>query len=98
MEYFHWFSFWYQEHLRIRGDVLNWVRSSGRTQRVKVDGFFLKLVKVSSGITQCSVLGPSPVVVFINDLPDQLKYSICKMFADDCKIYRRLNQEKVNKL
>ena len=36
--------------------------------------------------------------VFINDLPDELKYSICKMFADDCKIYRRLNQENVNKL
>ena len=71
---------------------------SGRTQRVKVDDLFSKWVKVSSGIPQGSVLGPLLFVVFINDLPDQLKYSICKMFADDCKIYRRLNQENVNKL
>ena len=36
------------EHLGIRGDVPNWVRSflSGRTQRVKVDGFFSKWAKV----------------------------------------------------
>ena len=88
------------EHLGIRGDVLNWVRSflSGRTQRVKVDDFFSKWVNVTSGIPQGSVLGPLLFVVFINDLPDELKYSICKMFADDCKIYRRLNQENVNKL
>ena len=54
-------------------------------------------MKVSSGIPQGSVLGPLLFVVFINDLPDELKCSICKMFADDCKIYRRLNQENVNK-
>ena len=55
-------------------------------------------MKVSSGIPQGSVLGPLRFVVFINDLPDELKYSICKMFADDCKTYRRLCQENVNKL
>ena len=81
-------------------DVLNWVRSflSGRTQPVKVDDFFSKWVDVKSGIPQGSVLGPLLFVVFINDLPDKLKYSICKMFADDCTIFSRLNQENVNKL
>ena len=33
-----------------------------------------------------------------DELPDELKYSICKMFADDFMIYSRLNQENVNKL
>ena len=80
-------------------EVVNWVSSflSGRTQRVKVDDFFSKWVNVSSGIPQGSVLGPLLFVVFINDLPDQLKYSICKMFTDDCKI-SSLNQKNVNKL
>ena len=55
-------------------------------------------MNVTSGIPQGSVLGPLVFVVFISDLPDEFKYSICKMFADDCKIYRRLNQENVNKL
>ena len=88
------------EHLWIRRDVLNWVRSflSGGTQRVKVDDFFSKWVKVSSGIPQGSVLCPLLFVVFLNDQLYKLKYSICKMFADDCKIYRRLNKENVNKL
>ena len=53
------------EYLGIRGDVLNWVRSflSGRTQRVKVDGFFSKWAKVSSVIPHGSVLGPLLFVV-----------------------------------
>ena len=88
------------EHLGIRWDVLNWVRSflSRRTQHVNVDGIFSKWVNVTSGIPQGSVLGPLLFVVFINYLPDKLKSSICKMFVDDCKISRCLNQENVNKL
>ena len=45
-------------------------------------------MKVLSGIPQGYVPGPLLFVVFIiNDLPDEVIYIICKMFADDCKIY-----------
>ena len=42
-----------------------------------------------SGIPQCSVLGPTLFVVFINDRPDVLT-SLSKMFADDAKVFRQI--------
>ena len=36
---------------------------------------------------QGSVLGPILFVIFINDLPEEVKHSFRKLFADDCKIY-----------
>ena len=77
------------ENLGIKGDVLNWIRSflSGRTQSVNVEGVTSKWKIVISSIAQGSVIGPIQFVIFINDMPDNLKYSMCKLFADDCKLY-----------
>ena len=48
-----------------------------------------------SGIPQGSVLGPILFVIFINDLPDEVLFNTCKMFADDCKLYGLVNQGNV---
>ena len=77
------------ESIGISGDLLNWIKSflSDRTQCVNVDGKLSKLVKVISGIPQGSVIGPLLFVIFINDMPDDVKFNFCKLFADDCKLY-----------
>ena len=82
------------ESYGIRGDILNWIESflSGRTQCVAVEGIHSTWKKVLSGIPQGSVLGPILFVIFINDLPDEVKFNHCKMFADDCKLYGTVNQ------
>ena len=37
-----------------------------------------------------SVLGPILSLIFINDLPDDIRSSVC-LFADDCLLYRNIH-------
>ena len=80
------------ESLGIKGDILNWIKSflRGRTQSVNVNGAHSSWKKVLSGIPQGSVIGPILFVIFINDMPDSVKHSICRLFADDCKLYGKV--------
>ena len=72
----------------IVGPVLDWIKAflSNRTQQVVIDGFASEPVPVTSGVPQGTVLGPILFLIYINDLPNQLNYSISKMFADDSLI------------
>ena len=45
---------------------------------------------VLSGVPQGSVLGPVLFLIFINDLPDSIRSSVC-LVADDCVLYRNIH-------
>ena len=84
--------------LGIQGDILNWIKSflRGRTQCVNVDGEKSGWRNVLSGIPQGSVIGPILFVMFINDMPDEVRFNMCKLFADDCKLYGVVDKSEAN--
>ena len=47
-------------------------------------------IPVSSGVPQGPVLGPIPFLVYINDLPEQVKSRV-RLFADDTAMYLALS-------
>ena len=47
-------------------------------------------VPVLSGVSQASVLSPVLFLIFINNLPDNMRSSVC-LFADDCVLFRILH-------
>ena len=75
------------ENLGINGKVLDVVRDflSNRTMRVIVEGKESEVKCVWSGVPQGSVLGTLLFILFINDLPDNIKSKL-KLFADDLKL------------
>ena len=75
----------------IRGSTHKWISSwlSERSQKVVLDGQASDPVPVLSGVPQGSVLGSVLFLIFINDLPDNIRSSV-RLFADDCVLYRNI--------
>ena len=75
----------------IRGSTYKWITSwlSERSQKVVLDGQASDPVTVISGVYQGSVLGPVLFLIFINDLPENIRSS-ARLFADDCVFYRNI--------
>ena len=82
------------EKYGITGNLLKWLKHFlyGRKQRVVINGKSSKWSDVLSGIPQGSILGPLLFIIYINDLPGVVG-SVCKLFADDCKLYRNIESE-----
>ena len=76
------------------GEIVTWIEDflNGRRQKVTVNGEDSDWQGITSGIPQGSVLGPVLFIIYINDLPDTL-LSMCKIFADDTKVYRSIQDE-----
>lgn len=64
---------------------------SCRYQQVTVNGHCSQSFPVPSGVGQGSHLGPILFILFINDVYAAIKYSRILLFADDCKIFMRVN-------
>ena len=79
------------ESYGIKGEILGWIKAflTQRTQQVIVNGGASQYKDVTSGIPQGSVLGPFLFVIFMNDLPDQVKSDIF-LFAYGTKIFRNM--------
>ncbi|MEW8547040.1 MAG: reverse transcriptase domain-containing protein, partial [Candidatus Thiodiazotropha sp.] len=56
------------------------------------DGARSNQADVLSGVPQGTVLGPLLFLAYINDLPETLNSSDCRLFADDSLLYRIVNK------
>lgn len=62
---------------------------TNRHQGDVIRGTYSDWSPVTSGVPQGTILGPILYLIYINDMPDVVKWTI-KLFADDTKIYREL--------
>ena len=79
----------------ITGNILSWIEDflKNRKQCVNVNGYKSKWCNVTSGIPQGSVLGALLFVIFINDLPENIKSNIF-LFADDTKFFKEVTNDE----
>ena len=83
------------KYFGISEQIINWVKSflSNRTQTVLLENMTSSKIPVTSGVPQGTVLGPILFLIYINDLPEYIKHSRIRLFADDSMIYRQIKSQ-----
>lgn len=76
----------------IQGRTLAWINAglTERSERVVMGGVASSQVKVTSGITQGTVLGPLMFLLIINDIHENLDSNL-RLFADDALLHRSID-------
>ena len=85
---------WKLHQYGIRGQVLDLIRAFlwSRSQQAEIDGEESQSMSVISGVPQGSVLCPIPILVYINDLPDEIRSQI-RLFTDDTALYLTMERD-----
>ena len=73
---------------RIFDWLTNWL--TNRKQRVCINGLSSEWIDVSSSVIQGSILGPILFIIFSNDIDYVLKNSNISKFADDSKVFAKV--------
>ena len=81
----------------IGNDAINWIEMwlthrKHRRQRVIVDGEISNWKYVLIGVPHGSVLGPILLLMYINDLEDDISRKIFE-FAEDTKLFRKVTND-----
>ena len=80
----HWYG--------VRGSIHHWIQSflNNHTQRVIIDGTLSSSMSITSGVPQGTILGS---LLFLMDLPECIKHSTIRSFADDRILHRPIKCE-----
>ncbi len=72
---------------------VRWIRSylTGRTYRLHVADALSQEIRIKSGVSQGSVIGPLLFLLIVNDLPSVINV-ITLLFADDVKVVSSRSQ------